>query len=44
MKNLSGGWRIRASLAQALFLEPFILLLDEPSNYYHRLLIIVIYN
>jgi len=33
MKNLSGGWRIRASLAQALFLKPFIFLLDEPSKY-----------
>jgi ATP-binding cassette subfamily F protein 2 len=30
---MSGGWRMRVALAQALFVRPMLLVLDEPTNH-----------
>lgn len=32
-KDMSGGWRMRVALAQALFKQPTLLVLDEPTNH-----------
>lgn len=40
VNEFSGGWRMRISLACALFLQPQLLLLDEPSNHLDAMTVI----
>ena len=37
-RDFSGGWHMRIALARALFMNPTILLLDEPTKHLGKIL------